>query len=53
MKKCPPGALCDPLPPKLVPCPPERLPKLAPNVKPTRREGAHCFYGEVQVACAP
>ncbi len=48
---CPKGASCNPPPPTPVPCPAELLPKLAPGVKPTRREGANCFYGEVQVAC--
>ncbi len=50
--KCPPRAFCNPPPPRTVPCPPELLPKLRAGVAPTRRDGAHCFYGDVEVACS-
>jgi hypothetical protein len=49
--KCPPGVMCNPPPPETVPCPPELLPKLSPGVKPTKRDGARCWFGQVEVAC--
>lgn len=48
---CPPGVFCNPPPPHTVPCPPELLPKLRDGVAPTRRDGARCFYADVEVAC--
>jgi hypothetical protein len=49
--KCPPGVMCNPPPPETIPCPPELLPKLSPGVPPTKRDGLHCWYGSVEVAC--
>jgi hypothetical protein len=48
---CPPGAYCNPPPPQPAECPPALRPKLAPGVKPTKTEGARCWYGRVEVVC--
>jgi hypothetical protein len=32
-------------------CPPELLPRLAGGLEPTREDGGHCFYGDVEVRC--
>lgn len=48
---CPPGAYCNPPPPKHIDCPASLMPKLAPGVKPTKRAGNRCWFDVVEVAC--
>jgi hypothetical protein len=49
--KCPPNVACNPPPPEPITCPPELMPKLAGGAKPTKVDGARCFFGKIEVAC--
>jgi hypothetical protein len=48
---CPKGVMCNPPPPETVTCPDALMPKLSPGVVPTKRDGAHCWFGSAEVAC--
>jgi hypothetical protein len=49
--KCPPGVSCNPPAMETVPCPAALMPKLAAGLQPTKRDGARCWFGAVEVAC--
>src|SRR5690606_19445321 len=47
---CPPGATCNPPPPRVVPCTPEMLPVAANPEQVTRRADGSC-WGEPKIEC--